>query len=153
MITKRIEEFSKKYNEKVIDILGSKYLIILCHQEKNEQLKDRNAYGYTTIHEKLIVAANDGRAYYGKSDVYIINAIKRTLRHEIFHAFMDESGLIGNALPYNGPWPFNEEMIDFVAIQAPKIFEVYNKLDLLTEESSLWEEKIKPKTRGRKRIN
>ena len=52
------------------------------------------------------------------------------LRHEIIHAFLFESGLECNSLKtYN--WAENEEMVDWFAIQSPKIFILYKELNIL----------------------
>ena len=50
-----------------------------------------------------------------------------TLRHEILHAFLHESGLWGCSLESTS-WAMNEEMVDWVAIQFPKILKVYRQL-------------------------
>lgn len=44
-------------------------------------------------------------------------------RHEIFHAFFDESGLEG--------YSEDEQLINWLAIQSPKIFKVFTELELL----------------------
>lgn len=44
-------------------------------------------------------------------------------RHEIFHAFFDESGLEG--------YSEDEQLINWLAAQSPKIFKVFTELDLL----------------------
>lgn len=55
----------------------------------------------------------------------------KTLRHEIVHAFMWESGLWRNARALNGDsWSMNEEMVDWIAIQFPKIQKVYVQLGI-----------------------
>lgn len=52
---------------------------------------------------------------------------KHILRHEIIHAFLFESGLDANS---NGieAWANNEEMVDWIAIQMPKIASVYEEI-------------------------
>lgn len=51
---------------------------------------------------------------------------KKVLRHEIVHAFLYESGLWQNA--YGSKcWAKNEEMIDWMAIQIPKIQRAYKE--------------------------
>ena len=52
------------------------------------------------------------------------------LRHEVLHAFLFESGLSETA-GFSGCWATNEEMVDWFAIQSPKIFEVFSELDLI----------------------
>lgn len=44
-------------------------------------------------------------------------------RHEVFHAFFDECGL--------DDYSENEQLINWLASQSPKIFEVFKKLELL----------------------
>ena len=48
-------------------------------------------------------------------------AQKQTVRHEIVHAFFNESGLMDNSLVYEGPWVHNEEAVDWIANQGEKI--------------------------------
>lgn len=57
--------------------------------------------------------------------------MKKTLRHEIIHAFLTESGLHGNTYNVDGGWAMNEEMVDWFAIQSPKIMRVFEELEVL----------------------
>lgn len=50
----------------------------------------------------------------------------KVTRHEIIHAFLEESGLADNS-----EWARNEEMIDWFAIQLPKIANVCEKLKII----------------------
>ena len=52
---------------------------------------------------------------------------KKTLRHEIVHAFFDESGLGSNTFFVDGPWATNEEMVDWIAVQGPKIYKAWQE--------------------------
>lgn len=56
---------------------------------------------------------------------------KKTLRHEIMHAFLNESGLSDSSNRFDGAWAKNEEMVDWLAIQAPKIFSTFKKMNIL----------------------
>lgn len=56
---------------------------------------------------------------------------KKNLRHEIYHAFLYESGLSSNTYGNFGAWAEFEEMIDWHAIMSPKVFKVFQELDLL----------------------
>lgn len=53
---------------------------------------------------------------------------RRVLRHEIIHAFLFESGLHTESTVE--PWATSEEMIDWLAIQSPKIFHVFRTLQI-----------------------
>lgn len=52
--------------------------------------------------------------------------IMKNKRHEIIHAFLFESGLAENS-----EWAQNEEMVDFFAIQFPKLMEVFKNADAI----------------------
>lgn len=54
---------------------------------------------------------------------------KTILRHELIHAVLSESGLSCSSLQYSGGWAKNEEMIDFFAIQYPKIEKIMLEAD------------------------
>lgn len=55
---------------------------------------------------------------------------KTVIRHEIIHAFLYESGLENSSAGCTA-WAVNEEMVDWIAIQAPKIIKVFLDLDLV----------------------
>lgn len=50
---------------------------------------------------------------------------KHVLRHELIHAFLFESGMDQSSNGHEA-WAVNEEMIDWMAIQMPKIMAAYN---------------------------
>jgi hypothetical protein len=55
----------------------------------------------------------------------VAEAQKETIRHEILHAFFSESGLSDSTFAYDGGWAQNEEMVDWIAIQGPKIYKAW----------------------------
>lgn len=59
------------------------------------------------------------------------NIEKQNLRHEIIHAFFNESGLSASSSQFCGAWAKNEEMVDWFAIQSPKMFKLFKQLKLL----------------------
>ena len=54
---------------------------------------------------------------------------KNCVRHEIIHAFMEESGLSGNF--EHKSIGIEETTVDWFAIQSPKIFKVFQELNIL----------------------
>lgn len=56
---------------------------------------------------------------------------KETLRHELIHAFLNESGLQYNSLGVENAWAKNEEMVDWFAIQMPKLIKAFRTVDAL----------------------
>ena len=51
---------------------------------------------------------------------------RKVLRHEIIHAFLYESGLSCNSQETTA-WAANEEMVDWFAIQGPKIVRAWRE--------------------------
>lgn len=50
---------------------------------------------------------------------------KSVIRHEIIHAFLHESGLDVCS------WAHNDEMVDWFAIQFPKLYETFLQADCI----------------------
>ena len=150
-MTKIVKELMKKYNRRTVNVLGTEYLIQFKNEEEDPELK--NLSGYCANNTKEIVVHNSINYFEDKSDEWVVNDIKSTIRHELIHAFFNESGLILSAV-FNSHWSKNEEMVDWLAVQSPKIFKVFQELDLLECETG-WNKVIKPesKKRGRKPRN
>lgn len=116
-----------------INILGTEYRIETHKVSEDSYLEKNKLAGYCGEESKLIVIADMSEEKYfsgmdeKEQEVYR----KRTLRHEIMHAFLNESGLSDFSNQYGGAWAKNEEMVDWFAIQSPKIFKVYTELDIL----------------------
>ena len=52
---------------------------------------------------------------------------RHVLRHELMHAFLFESGMDQSSAAHEA-WAVNEEMIDWMAIQMPKIMAAYDSI-------------------------
>lgn len=104
----------------IINVLGTTYTI------EPRNLKDKDYDGFTDNTNKLIVIRSDNQNEVGDFDFLQ----KKQLRHEIIHAFLSESGLQCNwqHMEQSG---HDETMVDWFAIQSPKIFEVFSELDLI----------------------
>ena len=89
--------------------------------------------GYCEEENKLIVVADmSEEKYFGDMDEKAQETYrKKTLRHEIMHAFLNESGLSDSSNRFDSAWAKNEEMVDWLAIQAPKIFSAFKKMNIL----------------------
>lgn len=116
-----------------INILGTCYVIEKHAKSEDDYLKNHNLLGYyNDFGRKIIVKdLSDDEAFEYLNEEEKESLMKETLRHEIIHAFLNESGLRYDAKESFGPWTQNEEMIDWFAIQSPKIFKVYEELKLL----------------------
>lgn len=107
-----------------INILGSEWNIEYRNADADPSLDGRG--GYTDSSVKLIVISNRKR----DDDVVDFKEIqKQYLRHEIIHAFLYESGLGADFKHPN--YGHDETMIDWIAIQFPKILAVFKEADCL----------------------
>lgn len=106
--------------KKRILILGTLYTI------KYKNLKDADYDGYCDYTSKKIVIRADN--HYNVSDFKRLQ--NKQLRHEIIHAFLAESGLQSN-FEHSITWGHEETMVDWIAIQFPKLLEVYKELNIL----------------------
>ena len=117
-----------------INILGSDYAIEFKNVEDDTRLTE-GSNAYTDIYEKKIVIANleDKKNYPYAADhpESRLARYKHTLRHEIIHAFFYESGLGPAANVDKLTWYSNETLVDFLAIQSGKLFEIFNEYNLL----------------------
>lgn len=112
-----------------IDILGSKWTIKYGTKDEFPNLVDSDGYTDSSVKEIIIdnmsIIAQDVTS---KKNIGAYQA--QVIRHEIIHAFLAESGLEGNGFMVEH-WELNEEMIDWFAIQSPKIYKVFAELNIL----------------------
>ena len=99
-------------------ILGTEYAIRYEKRKNDEKLED--AYGYLERYSKEIVIEDiEHNPLEAKN---LEDFQKKVLRHEIIHAFLYESGL-----SVNSDWADNEEIVDWIAIQFPKMLKVFEE--------------------------
>ena len=106
-----------------INILGTEYEIIIKKYGDDEAFERHSIRGYCDEYSKQIVVCNPATfaGWEHESAAIVSIAQKETIRHEIVHAFLRESGLIGGSICYDAGWATNEEMIDWIALQFPKM--------------------------------
>lgn len=117
----------------IISILGTDWTILYVDYETDLYLKKNELDGYTSpLLKQIVVAYSEtvpNRSDCSEQEHRITE--KQTLRHEIVHAFFYESGLADSALIVNSSWVKNEEMIDWIAFQGPKIYKAWQDADAL----------------------
>lgn len=118
----------KKIPNKVT-ILGTDYNIKVHKFEEDETLIKNSWAGYCSQDEPLIVLADydNNDKFKFDSDIGKDNYTDSCLRHEIIHAFLNESGLKDSSTISDVPWAKNEEMVDWLAIQFPKMLKVFHE--------------------------
>ena len=103
-----------------VNILGTTYKI------KRKNLKDADVDGWFDGTSKTIVIRKDNYNNVGNFE-YLM---KKQLRHEIIHAFLYESGLDCN-FEHLQQFGHEETTVDWIAIQFPKIYEVYKEVEAI----------------------
>ncbi len=116
-----------------VNILGTEYSIHKKTYEEEPCLKENHWTGFCNGLTKEIVLLDLNKTDNWKKEDQNTRdiCVKESLRHEIIHAFLNESGLQDNAGQPSGAWSKNEEMVDWFAIQSPKIFKVFSELGIL----------------------
>lgn len=116
-----------------VDVLGTRYRIEIHKISEDACMKENHFDGYCSEYEKLIVIAdvNEEKYFQCSSEIEKASIVKSILRHELVHAFLNESGLSSNTNVFNDSWAKNEELIDWMAIQIPKIVEAYKWCECL----------------------
>ena len=104
-----------------VNVLGTEYTVTFKSDEDvcaamNVQIGECG--GYCNVATKEIVIANLNTTTDSEAEKDVIK--KSSLRHEAVHAFLNESGLADNS-----------NMVDWFAIQGPKIYKVWQEAGAL----------------------
>ncbi len=113
-----------------VTILGTQYDIIKRNYNEDAEFHERDIGAYCDIFRKKIICCKMITYPGWENADDCLYQEKSLLKHEILHAFLYESGLDINSSE-SGSWAANEEMVDWFALQSPKIFKVYKELELL----------------------
>jgi len=111
-----------------VNILGAMWTIKDGTEEEYPGLVGCDGYTDSSIRTIVVEKMLDNLDPLVKQDLSSYR--KTVMRHEIIHAFLFESGLEGCSADAEN-WAMNEEMVDWIAIQFPKILEVYRSLNLV----------------------
>ena len=108
-----------------VNILGTEYNILF---DVPEEEMPEGADGCMDNSTKIIKLA---KMDVDRNSIQNMEDYKcKILRHEIVHAFLYESGM-WNCSGSCDSWAMDEEMIDWFAIQSPKIFKAFKDVDCL----------------------
>lgn len=111
-----------------IDVLGTKYILRRVNNGQDEYMEKMHFGGYCDGGSKEIVILNLKSVpdWQNEPDEIIKNQESETIRHELIHAFLNESGLTWNSHSPEA-WAKNEEMVDWFAIQMPKLLKAFKE--------------------------
>ena len=114
-----------------VDILGTPWKIEIHKYDEDSYFKKRRCDGYCSEPDQIVVVCDmtTWPSYddASSSDEFVANNMKRTLRHEITHAFFTESGLSDSSNDFHDGWAVNEEMVDWIARQGPKLYKAWEE--------------------------
>ena len=115
-----------------IDVLGTKYTIKRVNPGQDEYMEKMHFGGYCDSGTKQIVILNIESLpdWVNEPEEVRKDKAKETLRHELIHAFLNESGLRWNSSSADA-WAKNEEMVDWFAIQFPKMLKAFTDGDCI----------------------
>lgn len=116
-----------------VKILGTEYTIEVHKISEDEFMKKNGLEGWCGEDSKMIVIADyEEKEYFPHMEEEEKERRRKSvIRHEIIHAFLNESGLsASSSVPACG-WAKHEEMVDWIAIQFPKIAAVYMELGVM----------------------
>ncbi len=110
-----------------VNVLGTPYEIVVKKYDDDEVFEKKTIDGYCDMYAKKIVVCdlNTNKNWEHEEKSTIKVAQKQTLRHEIVHAFLSESGLQSSAFICDCSWAYNEEMVDWIALQGVKIHKAW----------------------------
>lgn len=111
-------------------ILGTEYTIQIKSEHDDPVLKECSGYCDETLH-LLVVETMDEEEKPNDLVGDYVSYQKRTMRHEILHAFLFECGL-GGDVDYSSLGNTHPElMVDWFARLGPKIWKAWQEADAL----------------------
>lgn len=119
--------------EKNINVMGTEYTVRFCDFKDEPIFEKREINGYHdgVTKEIAVVRMNTYPGFEDETEERCRLEEKHILRHEIVHAFLTESGLADSSLQYSGGWAKNEEMVDWIASQFPKLLDAFKAADCI----------------------
>lgn len=111
---------------KTINILGTEYKIKFSSKETDPKMEGADGY-FEGIAKEIYLDST----MFTTKDPLIVRSFqqkywKKVLRHELIHAFIYESGLDSCC-----DWARNEEMVDWIARQFPKMTDCFKNIGIL----------------------
>lgn len=104
-----------------VNVLGADYTLVLISAADDKRLSNIDGYCDDSIREIRVDNYESSRDD-PQNKANLDNQIKKNIRHELTHAFLFESGLAENS-----PWARNEELVDWIAIQGPKLWKAWQE--------------------------
>lgn len=107
-----------------VNIMGTEYTLTVCDEHERLGRYCDGLCDETT--KEMLVKSYAGERDDPTAKKNLDVQVEKNKRHEVIHAFLFECGLAENSA-----WAQNEEMVDWFAIQSPKIFKVFQELGVM----------------------
>lgn len=111
--------------KKYVNVLGTRYEIIRCSAEA--MVNGLGGFCDPDLKRIEILKLDTVEEWRCESKEKRDEREKLFLRHEIVHAFLNESGIRDNGAHLDYPWSKNEEMVDWIACQGEKIHNAWRE--------------------------
>ena len=108
------------------DVLGSEWTLFVGNEKEFPLLKEIDGYADKT---GRFIVVSEKSSDCDLADFAIYQ--RKCIRHEIIHAYLFESGLHENIYHGSSPAGHPEQMVDWFAVQFPKILKTYEKLGVV----------------------
>ena len=116
-----------------VNVLGTKYTIEVKKYNDDPAFSKSGIDGYCEqgTHRIVIGDLHTWPGWEDESEEFIIANMKHTLIHEVIHSHFNESGLQDSSAVYDGPFAKNEMLVDWIAIQGPKLYKIWQQANAL----------------------
>ena len=121
----RMYDYKQEFSDNV-NILGQSYRIEFLAEDKDSKFDDVDGYIDPTIHLIRVAFLQPTKDSVQDLSTYA----KKVMRHEIVHAYLYESGLAESSSSVDN-WATNEEMVDWISRQFPKMKRTMEALNCL----------------------
>lgn len=115
--------------KKYVNVLGTRYEIVRRPVEEMEP--NRGGWCDPDLKRIEVFKLETVEEWKHESKEKITKREKLILRHEIVHAFFNESGIRDGSACFELPWALNEEMVDWFANQGEKIYKAWTEAGAL----------------------
>ena len=110
-----------------VNVLGEEYSVYTDVPREQDSIFE-HLDGYCDKTVRRIALAGKGEDC--DLDDFTVYA-KNNLRHELIHAFLFESGLDGNSSWDNGACDHPEQIVEWMALQFPKMLKAFQEVEAL----------------------
>ena len=107
-----------------VNVLGAEYTIEKHNPGEDVRLKSCDGYTDFTTHKISVLLPEKTEDSVENMEAYV----NKVIRHELVHAFLMKSGLMQSTNQGDVGGAFDEQFVDWFALQGPKIYEAWQSV-------------------------